>query len=225
MNEARGLARWGVSWGIAWGIAPSLCLVSSVCLAAEQPLREKTQVGLGLNYGYYLGDDEEIPNTEGPGAHGVAGYTLGLGLYIGGELNYFLGRTETHEISGVDVDIAWSMMQFGAELGYDVGLGWGMVLRPKLGVGYARVRIEADAEDVLGPGADFHDSDTYGGFVLPLGMDWIGSFGERWFWAARFRYGYTTLTVDVRDRNLQKVGETDKHASGIVFGLGGGLRF
>jgi len=206
----------------AWVLA--LVLAPRVSSAANHFTEHTLQLGLGPNYGFYIAEDEEIPDTHGPGVHGLAGYTLSMAMYLGGEVNYFVGRTETVEYEGVVADINWTVLQFGAEVGYDFGLGTNAVLRPKLGVGYARITFDVHADDVLGPGADLTFSDTYGGLVLPVGLDCLYALGDRWFVAGKFRYGYTTLTVDVRDQNLRKVGERDQHAHGIVFGLGVGAR-
>ena len=194
-------------------------------LRAEVPFTaKKAQFGLGPNYGFYIGDDEEIPNTHGPGVHVVAGYTLDPSVYLGGEFNYFLGGTERQVYSGVDTEITWTMMQFGAEVGYDLALGLDWVLRPKIGVGYASVDIEIFAADVFGS-SDFRDTESYGGLVVPLGLEALYSLSELWFLAAKFRYGYTSIIVDVYDQNFQKVGETTKRANGIVLGAGVGGRF
>lgn len=202
-----------------------LLLATEVSAAEDRWTVGSVQLGVGPNYGFYIAEDEEIPDTRGPGAHLTAGYTLSMGMYLGGEVNYFVGRTETFEYEGVLADINWTVLQFGAEVGYDVSLGPKWIVRPKLGLGYGRVTFDVHADDVLGPGADLEFSDTYGGLVLPLGLDLLYALGERWLLAAKFRYGYTTLKVDVRDENLQKVGERDQRAHGVVLGVGAGARF
>jgi hypothetical protein len=209
----------------AFAVSVSLFL-ARITLADEPFTRSTLQLGAGPNYGFYLGDDEEIPDTHGPGAHLLVGYTPEWFVYLGGEFNYFRGASERQQLSGVEVDIAWTMMQFGFELGYDLALGEAWLLRPKLGVGYASVSVDVHADDVLGPGADLDYRETYGGLVLPLGLESLYSLGEVWFAAAKVRYGYVSITVDVFDATTaQKVGEADKNAHSIVLGLGAGARF
>ena len=210
---------------ISWAAVLFVLLLARPSVAAEAFSLGTAEFDVGPNYGFYIAEDEEIPDTNGPGAHLTGGYTLSMAMYLGGEANYFVGRTETVEYEGVVADINWTVLQFGAELGYDWPLASRFILRPKLGLGYARITFDVHADDVLGPGSDLRFSDTYGGLVLPLGLDLCYALGERWLLATKFRYGYTTITVDVRDQNLQKVGERDQHAHGVVLGLGAGMRF
>lgn len=209
---------------ISGAVALGVLLPTRVSAAHERFNDRTLQFGIGPNYGYYVGEDEEIPDTRGPGVHLTSGYTLSMGMYVGGEFNYFVGSTETVEYEGVLANINWQLMQFGVELGYDYALEENLVLRPKLGVGYARLLVDVHAEDVFGTG-DLRFEDSYGGIAVPLGVELLYALGEHWFLGAKVRYGYTTITVDVRDENLQKVGERDQHAHGIVLGFGLGARF
>src|SRR5688500_2483467 len=108
-------------------------LISATPAHAEEPFTaNKLQIGGGLNYGLYMGDDEgDPPNPYGLGLGVDLGYTLGLGVYLGGEFNYFFGGSK--EESGIEV--ATNIMQYGAEVGYDIGLSPELVIRPKLGIG------------------------------------------------------------------------------------------
>src|SRR5690606_4455465 len=86
------------------------------------------------SYGLYMGDDEgDPPNPYGLGLGAGVGYTLGPGVYLGGEFNYFLGSSETT----AGIEVSQNVYHFGAQVGYDLGLTPELVLRPELGISWA----------------------------------------------------------------------------------------
>lgn len=102
-------------------------------------------MGIDLGYGIYTGegsDEEGSVNPYGLGFGASGGYTLDFGLYVGAAFHYYLGFTEKVELPGIATfEVSGNIYKFGAELGYDVGLGPQFVLRPKLGIGYGTLAV------------------------------------------------------------------------------------
>jgi hypothetical protein len=95
-----------------------------------------------------------------------AGYTLDMGVYLGGLFNYFLGESDDFDIGPVHYEYgfdAWFLMFDG---GYDFGLADPFVLRPSLAMGLVTAHGRVCAE---GPGIDECDSDTESEFEMALG--------------------------------------------------------
>ena len=119
------------------------------------------QIGLGFRYGAELNDGDFNPWGTGLGLE--VGYTLPvLPIYVGGNLEYFFGGTLDTPLGKVDGNL-W---QVTAEGGYDFGVGDHLVIRPKLGLGFANLSAEtclanfgcsksSDAKGVIAPGAKF----------------------------------------------------------------------
>jgi hypothetical protein len=92
------------------------------------------QLGLGGRYGVGLNDGDFNPWGLGFGFE--AGYTLPvLHVYVGGNAEYFFGTTK----QAADLKVDGNIWQITAEGGYDFGFGHHVVIRPKLGLGYANV--------------------------------------------------------------------------------------
>jgi hypothetical protein len=68
------------------------------------------------------------------GAGVRAGFTLPLGIYVGGTFVYHLGKTE----GGPGGDVKANLFYFGPEGGYEISAG-PLTVRPYLGLGYANV--------------------------------------------------------------------------------------
>lgn len=88
---------------------------------------DPTGVSLGGTLG--LGTQE----TYGFGVGLKGGYTLPSRLYIGGVANYHIG-TQTEALGNTISNRTWYL---GPEVGYDVGVGSKVILRPVLGLGLA----------------------------------------------------------------------------------------
>jgi hypothetical protein len=129
--------------------------------SAEVATSGALQFGLGFRYGAELNDGDFNPWGTGLGLE--AGYTLPLlPIYVGGNAEYFFG--DSVESGGVKVD--GKIWQISAEGGYDFGVGDHLVIRPKLGLGFATASTEAcagvlgcssnsDTKPLIAPGAKF----------------------------------------------------------------------
>jgi len=119
------------------------------------------QLGLGFRYGAELNDGDFNPWGTGLGLE--VGYTLPiLPIYVGGNVEYFFGGTLDSPVGKIEGNI-W---QATAEGGYDIAAGDHLVIRPKLGLGYANVTSETcvsilgcgtthDNQGLVAPGAKF----------------------------------------------------------------------
>src|SRR6185436_2678925 len=98
------------------------------------------------------------------GLHG--GYTLGMGVYVGGRFDYFFGDSIGNGNIGI-----WNLM---AEGGYDIGIGPSMVIRPQLGLGLANVHAKV-CFSLGGPETCASASDSY--FTAAPGAFFFYDFG------------------------------------------------
>src|SRR6185295_9405239 len=159
-----------------WSFAATRWLVAAGALgagatfsgsAAALPLVGVSASLRGL-YGFALGDSQRV-QAMGPGGTSASSdwnpYHLGLGvragatlssIYVGASLDYFFA--ETLHVSGFEV--SGGRLQFMGNVGYELGLPL-ITIRPLLGLGYARTRIDANSagnaskqELVLAPGAE-----------------------------------------------------------------------
>lgn len=125
-------ARWV---GLLTGLAALAVALPS--FADEPATAGRLQIGLGFRYGAELNEGDFNPWGTGIGLDG--GYTLPvLPIYVGGNFEYFFGSTLESPGAKLEGNI-WQLM---AEGGYDIGLGSRVVLRPKLGLGYAHTKLE-----------------------------------------------------------------------------------
>ena len=190
-------------------------LISATTAHAEEPFTaDKFQVGGGLNYGLYMGDDEgDPPNPYGLGLGLDLGYTLGPGVYLGGEFNYFFGSSE--EEAGFEVST--NIMQYGVEVGYDIGVSPELVIRPKAGIGMGSAKVEVSS--------DFgDDSQSESGLFIPIGAGLLYSMGG-WFIGGDVRYAIFSVTNETTDAVTGESVEEDRNASGLIFGIGAGAAF
>lgn len=198
-------------------------LIAGPCMLPAPPAQaasfteSRTQVTASLDYGLYLGGAEaDIPSPFGAGLGAKAGYTLASKLYLGAEANYFFGASRRFPEYG-DVQGSLRILHYGAELGYDVGLGSSWVLRPKLGFGAARMTVVVQVEGLSGD-------------VSETGMALTAGTGVLWRWGVAFltaeaRYAY--LRVDTRALEGIPGLELERTASldGLLLGAGGGVTF
>lgn len=182
---------------------------------AETPFTaDKLQVGGGLNYGVYMGDDDgDPPNPYGFGLGVDLGYTLSPGVYLGGEFNYFLGGSE--ESAGFET--SWNVMQYGVEVGYDIGLSPELVIRPKAGIGMGSVNVEFS-------GGGFEESNSESGLFIPIGAGVLYSM-DSWFIGGDLRYGILNITTESTDPISGETVENDTNVSGLLIGVAAGAAF
>ena len=187
---------------LSLGIVSSVLCLSVVAHADPAFTAEKPQIGLGLDYGIWTGDDIGDFNPYGIGISVLGGYTLPMGVYIGGNFDYFLGDSEG--------DSKLNIYGFDVEGGYDIGVAPNLVVRPQLGIGYTTFHNEICIEDVPGlfEGGCVDASDSK--FSLAPGarllMDFDAVFGH-----AGVRYKH--IFVD------------EGNADGLLLTVGAGLKF
>lgn len=98
------------------------------------------------------------------------------------------------------------MWQLMAEVGYDLGLGPEAVLRPKLGLGMASVKIEA-CMDVMGVVSCGGDSESK--FAIAPGAQFL------------YDVGPVFLSAEARHNHVF----TEGNADGFLVGAGAGAAF
>jgi hypothetical protein len=198
-------------------VAVFLCAITRHSPADEAFTEATVQFEGGLSYGVYLGEHvNEIPTPYGVGAHAKAGYTFELPLYVGGEFTHFFGARQP--IPGhQDVEGALSITHFGAEAGYDFGLGSSVVARPKVGLGAATVVAEETVEGITG-----QISET--GLAMTAGLQGILGL-KPWLVTAEVRY--TSLSIDTESlRQIPNLDvEDDVQLDGLLMGIGVGVAF
>lgn len=202
---------------IGSAVALAALIAAAPAHAEEAFTANKFQIGGGLDYGVYMGDDEgDPPNPYGPGLGIDLGYTLGPGVYLGGEFNYFFGGSE--EAAGIEA--SWNIMQYGVEVGYDIGISPELVIRPKIGVGMASTTMDVSGE-VLG--VSFDDSETESGLFIPIGAGVMYSMGS-WFLGGDLRYAIYGVTTE-SDDGMGGTVETDTNLAGLLIGINAGGAF
>ena len=132
----------------------------------------KTTISAGVRY---------ASQNFGAAIGGGAGYTLGPGIYLGNQADYYFGRGA---FSG------WSVLLEG---GYDFGIGSSIVLRPVVGAGAVNTKLKGCEGD--------HCSETRFAFGLGaqaywfltswlnLGVDVRAIFSERRLFVASVHLG------------------------------------
>jgi hypothetical protein len=157
-------------------IGAAVALVSVTAAADPAFTANKPQVGIDLGYGIYTGDgsgEEESNNPYGLGFGARGGYTLDFGLYVGAAFHYYLGFSEelTIPFMAGTIEASGNIYQFGAELGYDLGLGPQFVLRPKVGIGYGILASKSSFEGEEQSGSE-------GGLAFTPGLQGLYSLGQ-----------------------------------------------
>ena len=150
--------------GLALGaLTGAAMLLGTAHASAQAATAERASVGGGLRYGLEMNDGDGNPWGLGFGARG--GYTLDMGLYLGGAFEYYLGESESQQTLLGEMSVSVNIWQLMFEVGYDVGVGDSFVIRPKAGLGLASANAEvcvlgacsSDSEmhALIAPGADF----------------------------------------------------------------------
>jgi hypothetical protein len=207
---------------VALGLAATLGVVGCLGVVAwpnralAEPFTERrVGLGVGLDYGLYLGDAaHDIPTPYGLGLGARAGYTFDPNVFLGAELNYFFGASQRFPQYG-DVEGSLRILQYGAQAGYDFGIGRCFALRPKLGFGAARVTAQVRVEGLTG-----EVSET--GLALTAGLEALAGY-KMWFVSVEARYTYLYIdTAPLRD--IPGIPNSAK-LDGLLFFVGPGVVF
>jgi hypothetical protein len=178
---------------------------------------ERLQLAGGLAYGLYVGDAaNDIPSPYGLGLGIKAGYTLDFQVYLGAESNYFFGATRQFPEYG-DVEGSLQILHYGAEGGFDFGFGEHFVLRPKAGIGAARVTARARVEGVRGKVRET-------GLVVAAGLQALAGWDAI---CVVIDARYTSLSIDTHAlRGIPGIDvEEGAQLDGVLFFIGGGVAF
>ena len=162
-------------------VTAGICLLSTPAWAGPAATANSMQIGLGARYGFEMNEGEL--NPWGVGLGGSVGYTLPMAVYVGANFDYFFGG-ETESEGVLSRGKLWQTM---AEGGYDIGFGDIWVIRPKLGLGPARLSLEActiglacsgdsTVNMAMAPGATFILLTSY--FKLVMDARWDLIFAE-----------------------------------------------
>jgi hypothetical protein len=197
----------------AVGLSASLCAFS---VAAEPAFTaDAPQVGVGLGYGIFMGDDEgDPPNPYAFGLNARGGYTLGMGLYVGAALDYFLGSSDEQTVPFLGtIEYSQNIYQVGAEVGYDIGASPTVVVRPKVGLAYATIVGEVN-------GTENDES----GLAISPGVQALIDM-DAFFLSADARYNIFSIESESTDPNTGATVTNDFDASGLLIGVGVGMAF
>ena len=203
---------------VALALAATAGVVAWANRAPAEPFTERrVGLGVGLDYGLYLGDAAgDIPTPYGLGLGVRAGYTLDPNVYLGAELNDFFGASQRFPEYG-DVEGSLGILQCGAQAGYDFGLGRFFVLRPKLGIGAARVAAKVRVEGLTGTVGET-------GLALTAGVEALCRW-KVWFLSVEARYTYLHIDTqplqDIPGLELEDSAKLD----GLLFFIGPGVVF
>ena len=116
-----------------------MCAAGSA--SAEPATAGSPQIGIGFRYGFELHEGDYNPWGVGIGVDG--GFTFPvIPIYVGGVIEYFFGDSVDTSFG----EYKSNLWQIQAEGGYDIGLG-PIVLRPKVGLGYAHTSFESPLVD------------------------------------------------------------------------------
>jgi len=187
-----------------------LCTVAAAMAATTSAAAEpaftagKPSAGLRLQYGIDFGNYELSANAYGLGLGARGGYTLGFGLYVGGQLEYFFGGSAKSQSSNLSL----SVWQLQAEVGYDLGLAPTFVLRPQLGLGVAGFHDDFCFDDAVNGHACRDLSDNY--FALAPGA------------VALLDVGPVFLSAEARVNVILATGQSQ---SALFLGVGAGMVF
>jgi opacity protein-like surface antigen len=203
---------------LACALAAAVAIVAGTARARAAPFTERrVGIGVGIDYGLYLGDAAgDIPTPYGLGLGVRSGYTFDPNVYLGAELNYFFGASQRFPQYG-DVEGSLRILQFGAQAGYDIDLGRSFVLRPKLGVGAARVTAKVRVEGLTGEVSEI-------GLTLTAGAEAL--YGYKAFFVS-LEARYTVLHIDTQPlRDIPGLGlQSGAKLDGLLFFAGPGLVF
>jgi hypothetical protein len=148
-----------------------------------------------LEYGAWTGDGDT--NAYGFGIGFRGGYTFDMGLYLGGDFDYFFGEDNGGSVAGIagastHVNV-WNVM---GEIGYDFWIYRHGILRPKLGlgvgVGHGSACVSVNILNVGGA----CDSNSQSGFAIAPGVQFLHFFSNVYF-TGELRY--QTISIDGPD--------------------------
>jgi len=131
---------------IAAVIATIACAAATRAEAAWYPTPALTWAHGQMNGGARYGSDNL---SLGFGARG--GYTLPMGVYVGGLFDYFIGESQSETLGGTTVSASAHLWDIGAEGGYDFALTNELMIRPFLGIGLATATGDICMDQIGGP--------------------------------------------------------------------------
>lgn len=202
---------------LACAAAVAATLAAGTAFADPAFTANTPQVGGGLQYGIFMGDDEgDPPNPYNLGLNVRGGYTLDMGLYVGGVVDYFFGESKEVGVAGFNTEVSMNIYQLGAEVGYDLGLSPTFVLRPKLGLGYGTGVGEVEFN------GSTSESDESGLAITP-GVQGLFDLGGL-FLSVEGRYNIFNIESESPD-GTGGTTTTDFDASGLLLGVGVGATF
>ncbi len=172
--------RWLCSVVIATALIAASATVSAQSRREQLATADRGSASVSIGYGARVTDEGDLDDDANPYGLGLGarvGYTLHDGLYLGGSFNYFLGE----EVGNDDTNGRLNQMTFAGDVGYDIGFGEGVVLRPVIGLGATIVQGEVC---VVGICAD-DQTDPY--FLVAPGVDLVLAF-NRLFVGGSLRY-------------------------------------
>ena len=130
---------------------------SETARAAPAFTWEKGQISGGLRFG---SDNLDF----GVGVRG--GYTLGMGLYIGGVFDYWFGDDDDAGAPFLNVESNVSYWDLMAEVGYDFGITPSIMIRPFGGFGIFHWDLEVCGPVVCDDSSDSEAAGEFGGILL-----------------------------------------------------------
>jgi hypothetical protein len=206
----------GIELHVRWvaAILFAACIGTVHTTASAQPATANViQIGAGAQYGINLKDTKPNPWQLGLGL-GV-GYTLPAGLYAGAQFEYFFGGKDTvpgpQPLAGASeptsADVEANLWDLFAEVGYDLGLGGGFVLRGKGDVGMASLSSRYCV--VSPPGVESYpcEDDSETALLLGPGAAFL-YLGPKFSFSLEARYDFVL---------------TSPNAQGLIFALGIGF--
>ena len=144
-------------------------------VSANSPASAKP-ISLGILLGYGIDFDKGNSNPYGVGLGLRGGYTLNMGLYVGGQFIYFIGDSE--EAGGMKASI--NVMTLGVEVGYDLKVA-PVLIRPSLGLGLAFASASVSGSVSGFSVGDQSNTETYfyvapgASVIYPINMFFVGA--------------------------------------------------
>lgn len=140
--------------GIRTWVASGCAALAFTCVSAEASALEP---GFTWSRGTINGGPRFATDNLNLGLGVNGGYTLPMGVYLGGLFDAFIGEKDEFQFGPTRVEAdfwAWLLM---FDAGYDLGLAPNFVLRPSFALGLSTVHVEVCT---TGPGFNACDDDT-----------------------------------------------------------------
>lgn len=151
-------------------------------------------------YGFWTGDGDV--NAFAPGFNARLGFTLGSGLYLGGDFDWFFGESHDTGVAGVNASSHVGIYDVMGEIGYDFWVHRHGIIRPKIGLGVGVLHGNAcGAVDGIG---SICDDRSRSGFAIAPGIEYLHFF-DSLFLTVEGRYETVSIS-DIPDPNAIIVG-------------------